>query len=478
MRKPNVPKNIAEAGRSRAFRFAAGAFVAWLMIAMTAALFAPVISPVLAAQDADGAPAGDGASRNRIVYVVPVHDTIDAGVNRFLKRAFREAEEAAARYVILDIRTLGGYLDQALEIGALIQDQRIPTIAYIRGNAFSAGSYIALSADQIVMQPGSAIGAAAIVDSAGRRVTDSKTVSAWVAKMRGAAERSGRNPLYAEGMVDDQIVVEVPELGVTYGRGQLISFTPEEAVKTGYAEHIASDIQGVLDYLGASGYTVVEMKWSLAEQIGRFLTNPIVQTILLIIGICGVFIELFVPGFGLPGIIGVAGFALYFTGNYIFGFAGAEHIVMFVAGILLLLIELFVPSFGILGILGIVSLIAGVVLSANRTGQAMLSLGIAFAVAIVVTAIVARIFRDRGIWNRFILKDRLDKESGYVSNTEHSELLGVTGQAVTVLRPSGIALLNGKRYDVVTNGEFIPAGTPVKVIHVEGLRVVVSEWKE
>ena len=151
---------------------------------------------------------------------------------------------------------------------------------------------------------------------------------------------------------------------------------------------------------------------------------------------------------------------------------------MFVAGILLLLIELFVPSFGILGILGIVSLIAGVVLSANRTGQAMLSLGIAFAVAIVVTAIVARIFRDRGIWNRFILKDRLDKESGYVSNTEHSELLGVTGPAVTVLRPSGIALLNGKRYDVVTNGEFIPAGTPVKVIHVEGLRVVVSEWKE
>jgi len=106
------------------------------------------------------------------------------------------------------------------------------------------------------------------------------------------------------------------------------------------------------------------------------------------------------------------------------------------------------------------------------------SLGIATVLAIIVVAIVARIFKQRGIWNRFILKDRLDKESGFVSNVERSELLGAIGKAATVLRPSGTALINGDKVDVVTNGEYIAAGTPIKVVHVEGLRIVVSEWKE
>lgn len=418
------------------------------------------------------------ASPNRHVYIVPLKDTVDAGMKQFLQRSFREAEQAAARYIVLDIDTLGGLLEEASEIGTLIQNQSIPVIAFVSGNAISAGSYIALSADQIVMQPGSAIGAAAIVDLAGNRITDSKQISAWTGKMRSAAEQNGRNPRYAEGMVDDQIIVEVPELGMTYGRGELITFSAEEALRAGYAEHISDGISGVLDLLDASGYSIVEMELSLAEQVSRVLTNPIVQTLLLLIGIAGVVIELIVPGFGLPGILGIAGFALYFFGNYAAGFAGAEHILLFVAGITLMLIELFVPSFGILGILGIIALFSGVVLSANKTGQAMLSLGIAVLLAIIVIAIVARIFKHRGVWNRFILKDQLATEGGYIPGPDRSNLLGEVGTAITVLRPSGTALFQDERVDVVTDGSFINSGQKVKVIHVDGTRVVVREWKE
>jgi len=443
----------------------------WILSASTAAYASPYPDVVAASDDVNSNP-------NRFVYVVPVHDTIDTGVQQFLKRAFREAEEVGAQYIVLDINTFGGYLDTAMDIGVMIQEQSIPTVAFVRGQAFSAGSYIALSADQIVMQPGSVIGAAAIVDGAGNRITDSKTVSGWVKKMRSAAEQAGRHPLYAEGMVDDQIVVEVPELGVTFGRGQLISFSTEEALQAGYAEHSAADIDGVLDYIGATGYSIVEVEVSLAEQVGRVLTNPIVQTLLLIIGIAGVIIELLIPGFGVPGILGIAGFALYFIGNYVFGFAGVEHIALFVAGIILMLFELFVPSFGVLGILGIISLFSGVVLSAHETGQAVLSLGIAVVVAVIIVAIVAKLFKHRGVWNRFILQDRLDKESGFISNTEHPELLGATGVASTVLRPAGTAIIDGKRYDVVTNGEYITAGSSIEVIQVEGLRIVVSERKD
>lgn len=433
-----------------------------------------VVTPVHAAMEGSTDAPGSDVNPNRFVYIVPIHGTIDEGTNQFLKRAFLEAEEVGAHYIVLDIDTFGGYLNEAMSIGPIIQGVPVPTVAFVHGNAFSAGSYLALSADQIVMQKGSAIGAAAIVDGRGNRVTDSKMVSGWVTKMRSAAEQAGRNPLYAEGMVDDQVVVEVPELGVTFGRGQLISFSAEEAVKVGYAEHVAADLSGVLEYLGVKGYTVVEMKMSLSEKVGRVLTNPVMQTLLLIAGIAGIIIEMLIPGFGLPGMIGLAGFTLYFTGNYVYGFAGVEHIVLFVAGIILLLIELFVPSFGILGILGMIAVFSGVVLSAHDSGQAILNLGMAFVVAIIIVVIVAKVFKKRGIWNRFILRDRLDKESGYISNTEHPELLGQTGVATSVLRPAGTAMVNGKRYDVVTNGEFIEAGTQVRVTEIDGWRIVVS----
>jgi len=446
--------------------------------AMLAVIITSLLAGFIPTASVSASEASTPSQSNRFVYVVPLHDMVDAGMRQFVARAFREAEEAGAQYVVLDINTLGGLLEEAINIGVLIGDLKIPTVAFIHGNAMSAGSFIALSADQIVIQPGSSIGAAAIIDQDGNRITDSKTLSFWVSKMKGAAEKSGRNPLYAEGMVNDQLVVEVPELGVTYGKGELISFHAEEAIKAGYAEHIAADLDGVLEYLGASEYSVLTVEISLAEQVGRFLTNPYVQTVLLLIGIAGVVIELLIPGFGLPGILGIAGFALYFLGNYAAGFAGVEHIVMFVAGIVLMLFELFVPSFGILGIIGILSLFSGVVLSANKTGQALMSLGIALLLAMVVVAIVVRIFKHRGIWNRFILKDKLDKESGFVSNVERSDLLGAIGKATTVLRPAGIALINGDKVDVVTNGEYIPAGRPIKVIHVEGMRIVVSEWEE
>src|SRR5690606_2295557 len=164
-----------------------------------------------------------------------------------------------------------------------------------------------------------------------------------------------------------------------------------------------------------------------AEHAGRFLTHPAVQIILLIIGIAGLVIELLVPGFGAPGILGIAGFTLYFVGNYVSGFAGVEHIVLFIAGIILMLIELFVPSFGILGVLGIIALFSGVILSADKTGQAALSLGIALLVAIVVIAIFIRIFKRRGVWNRFILREKLDTEGGFISQTDRQDLLGATG---------------------------------------------------
>lgn len=421
-------------------------------------------------------PGGSAAESSpaKLVYVVPVHQTVESGLYSFLKRAFADAEQAKAAAIVLDIDTPGGRLDSAEQIGKLIRSSPAPTTAFVHGRAVSAGSYIALNAGQIVMAPGSMIGAASVVDGAGNDVESAKIISYWSGEMRSAAELGGRNPDIAEGMVDKRAVVAMPQIGRTSEAGDIISLTAEEAMKVGYAEKIASSLDETIAHLGLQGATVLHFEPSFAEKLARFLVNPLIMTLLLIIGIAGVAIELLVPGFGVPGILGVVGFGLYFFGHYVAGFAGMEEIVLFVAGIALLLVEIFVPSFGILGILGIVAIISGVVMAAFDTGNALLSLGVSFALAVVIVAIVATVFKRRGVWNKFILRDELSTESGYVSRSSQEHLFGAVGTTVTPLRPAGTAEFWDEKVDVVTEGEFIDAGSPVQVVKVEGVRVVVK----
>ncbi|MCM3267280.1 NfeD family protein [Paenibacillus elgii] len=412
------------------------------------------------------------------VVVIPVHQTVENGLQTFLQRALQEAQAMGAYYVVLDVDTLGGRVDSAQEIGQLIKNSPVPTIAYVHGKAISAGSYIALNAGKIAMEPGSSLGAAAVVDGAGNEIESVKVVSYWSGQMKAAAELRGRKTQIAEAMVDKNVGVSMPEIGRTVPKGEILTLTAEEALKVGYAEKMAASLQEVVQFIGGEEHPLVTLKPSLAESFARYVTQPWVSTLLLIIGIAGIAIELFVPGFGLPGIIGVLGFGLYFFGHYIAGFAGFEEIALFIAGILLLLIEVFVSSFGILGFLGAACLISGVVLAAYNTKAAAMNLGIAFVVAVVVVAVVVKIFKHRGVWNRFVLREKLTEEKGYVSASSRSDLLGRTGKAVTPLRPAGTAMFGDERVDVVTLGDFVASGRMVTVTHVEGVRVVVKEVKE
>ncbi|GIP39607.1 hypothetical protein J31TS4_28870 [Paenibacillus sp. J31TS4] len=407
--------------------------------------------------------------------VLPVHQTVESGLQSFLERGFREAEEARAALVILDIDTLGGELDSALGIGKLIRESSIPTIAFVHGRAASAGTYIAMNAERIVMEPGSSIGAAAMVDSTGKLVDNPKQVSYWVSLVRAAAEMRGRNADIAQAMVDPAFTVQLPQLNRTKAQGEILSLTAEEAVKVGYSEKIGATLDDVLQAAGKPGLTLLHVELTAAEKAAKWLTSPLVRTLLLLVGIAGVAIELFVPGFGLPGILGTLGFGLYFFGHYIAGFAGVEEIVLFVLGLVLLLLEIFLPGFGILALAGSVSLVSGVVLAAYDTGDAFRSLGIAALLALVVIVIVLRIFKHKGVWNKFILKDALTAESGYSSSSSRDYLLWQTGTAATSLRPSGSAMIGEERVDVVTGGEFITAGSQVQVVLVDGTRVVVKK---
>lgn len=211
------------------------------------------------------------------------------------------------------------------------------------------------------------------------------------------------------------------------------------------------------------------------SNVSGFITTPVMLTLLLFIGLAGVIIELLVPGLILPGVLGVSAFILYFFGSTFEGLVGPYVWLLFAAGIILMALEVLIPSFGILGLLGAGSLIGGVVMAAWATDHALLTLGIAFVLAAAVIGIVAFVFKERGIWNRFILKDSMTSEAGYNSAVTRIDLIGRDAVTVTPLRPSGTVLVEGERIDVVSDGTFIDRDKAVVIVKAEGSRVVVQE---
>ncbi|MGG1573579.1 NfeD family protein [Fictibacillus sp. NRS-1165] len=413
---------------------------------------------------------GEGSGQK--VYVIPVQQEIERGLEAFLKRSIKDAENAGADHIIFEINTPGGRVDSASKIAEIIRDTKIPTTAYIVKEAFSAGAYIALNADEIVMKPSTAIGSAAVIDSRGN-TAGKKAKSAWIAEMEAAAELNNRDPKYARAMADDDM--EIRELGLK--RGELLTMTANQAVKVGYAERIVNNRSELLSYLKLEDASVTKEKQSLAEKVARFVTNPVVVPILLSIGFLGMVIELFTAGFGIAGIIGISSMFLYFFGHLLAGLAGWESIALFILGIILLLLEVFVPG-GIVGILGLAAVIASLVMAAGSITTIVTSMGIALLVTILGAFLFLKFFGYKGPLRKLVLFDSTSTEKGYISSKQRQDLTGRIAESITPLRPSGTAELDGEYLDVVTEGSFIQKGKPVRIVKVQGSRIVVREVKD
>ncbi|WP_371809551.1 nodulation protein NfeD [Halobacillus sp. Marseille-Q1614] len=418
-----------------------------------------------------GTVSADGEGKQ--VYVIPVENTVERGMTAFLERTTSEAVDAGADHIIFEIDTPGGRVDAAGAIGELFQDLEIPNTAFVTSQAYSAGSYIALNADQIYMKQQATMGASGVINSDGT-AADKKAQSAWISSMVAAAESNNRDPLYARAMADSS--VDLPEYGAP--EGEFLTLGPTDAVEVGYAEGIVRYRVELLSELGLSEATIVETSPTPAENFARFLTDPVVIPILLSVASIGLVVELYSPGFGIPGIMGVLALVLFFYGHIVAGLAGYESIILLIIGIGLIVTEFFVAS-GILGIIGIVAVVASLMLSSADMGQMALSLGIAMIATIAVSIILFRYigFGNRGLFKRIILNDTTSTERGYVSSVTRLELIGLEGTALTPLRPSGTALFDDERLDVVTEGNFVKANQRVKIVRTEGSRIVVRAIK-
>ncbi|CCO07878.1 NfeD family protein [Desulforamulus hydrothermalis] len=161
---------------------------------------------------------------------------------------------------------------------------------------------------------------------------------------------------------------------------------------------------------------------------------------------------------------------------YLAEISGWLATLAFTLGLIALLVEIFfVPGFGVAGVLGVILLSWGILLVSVDVFHATQALTL--ALLLTIAALLGGIWLANKVnfWRKITLANRQHREEGYLApRQELAKLVGLAGVAATPLRPAGAALIDGKRVDVVTEGEFILAGTPVLVIAVEGSRVVVK----
>lgn len=410
-----------------------------------------------------------------VVYVVPVEQTVERGLEKFLERSLSEAEQAGADHIILDIDTPGGAVDAAGNIAEIINQTNVEITAYVNPDAISAGAFIALNADRIVMHPQGSMGAAGVIDGAGNAAED-KAQSYWLNQMKNAAEKNGRDPAYALAMASTNH--DLPQYNSP--EGTYLTLGAASAEEVGYSEGTAASIEELLalEEINLEGATLQHSEVSFAEQIARLVTHPVVIPILLSIGSLGLILELYTPGFGIPGMIGLTALGLFFFGHLFAGFAGWEAIILFAVGVILIVIEIFIPGFGVFGVLGIAAIISGLFLASFSTTIMLLSVAVALVVSIIAAVILFKYLGNRGPWKKMVLNEATTTEKGYIANETRQELTTLQGEALTELRPGGAALFGEERLDVVTEGGFVAKGSLLKVVYTSGSRIVVREVKQ
>jgi membrane-bound serine protease (ClpP class) len=410
-----------------------------------------------------GAGAFAQTSGARPVVVVPINGMVDDGMAHLVQRSIQEANDDHARAVVLDVNSLGGLVEAALSIKDAIFSAKEPVIAYVSHRAYSSASLISLSSNRIIMAPGASIGAA-------EPHPDTKeTVSALRAEFESTALRNHRNPTLAGAMVDRTI--DVPQYK---DNGTFLTLNTGDALKTGIADAIEPTLGDALREEHLGGAPVIRTSYSWGEDLARFANTPEISGLLLTIGMLGLILEMQTLH-GIAGTVGIAALGLFFGTHVYAGFSNGLVIALALAGMLGILWELHVvPGHGAPGILGGVLLLMSILLA---FGIPFFFIGVeTVSTALILTVAIFAIFVRYYPQNAWIGRLTLAAVQGpeYVSSHDFRSLRGATGTASSYLRPAGIASINGRRVDVLTEGEFIPAGTPIRVTRVEGARIFVE----
>lgn len=437
------------------------------------------------------------------VYKLKIFENISTNAWRNTQRGFEEAKKQNADLFLIHMNTYGGLVVAADSIRTLILNSDIPVWVFIDNNAASAGALISIACDKIFMRPGGSIGAATVVNQEGKAMPD-KYQSYMRATMRTTAESHGkdtiingtdttyqwkRDPLIAEAMVDTRVIV--PGL---IDSTKVLTFTANEAQDNGYCEGIYNDIPELLAGEGIVDYVEAEFVPSFVDKLMGFLTNPAFKSFLILFIIGGLYFELQSPGIGFPLAISILAALLYFAPSYVEGIANNWEIVLFIVGVILIAVEIFViPGFGVAGIAGIILMVAGLALSMVDNFEIQpiegefnflpLVKSLAYVLIMVFVTFIGSIWLSGKVFGGnmkmfkgFALEKSQKLDEGYISfDPTLNEMVGKTGRTISELRPSGMILIENKRFDAKAINGYIEADTDVIVRRFETNQLYVDK---
>ncbi len=426
----------------------------------------------------------DNPEKEFLIYKFEIKENIMAPALRRTQRAFEDADTLGADVILIHMNTYGGQVDIADSIRTRILQSRIPVMVFIDNNAASAGALISIATDRIYMRPGANIGAATVVDQTGEVVPD-KFQSYMRSMMRSTAEAKGRDQDIAQAMVDPSIEIE----GVIEA-GKVLTFTASEAMRWGFAEGMAENVTEVVELAGFENYQIIEQTLTIIDRIINFLISPIVSGLLIMVILGGIYFELQTPGVGFPILAAFTAALFYFAPLYLEGMASHWEIILFVMGLALLAVEIFaIPGFGLAGVLGIVFIISGLAFAMvgnqgpDFTGVPLTEVGRAFLIVIIAFFLSlslsmytsAKLLTSKGrLGNILALNTVQDTMAGYSSiNVKMRDLMGKTGTAYTILRPSGKVEIEDDVYDATALTGYIDKGEQVKVVKYETSQIFV-----
>ncbi len=434
----------------------------------------------------------------KLVYKVNIKEDIMPRAWRYLQRGFEEADTLNADIILVHLNTYGGMVNIADSIRTKILNSKTPVWIFIDNQAASAGALISIAADSIYMRRGGSIGAATVVNQAGEVAPD-KFQSFMRSTMRATAEAKGkipvvvdgdttykwrRNPKIAEAMVDPSVYVE----GVV-DTGKVLTFTTEEAIEWGFCEGSAESVSEIFSKVGIEEYSIVEFNPTFLDKLIGGLTNPVVSGLLIMLIVGGLYFELQTPGIGFPIGIAVLAAILYFAPLYIEGLAEHYELLIFVIGLVLIAVEIFViPGFGVAGVSGIIMVLIGLTVAMIDNDifrdvrpfswieilRPMVVVSASLFIGLIVSVILSKRLISSPMFPGLMLESNLMQEDGYLGiDIRQKGVLGKTGVALTVLRPSGRVEIDDEIFDAVSEEGYINKGDEVKVVRDEAGQIYV-----
>ncbi len=455
------------------------------------------------------------------VYILPIRWDIMPPLLSLVERGVKEANDAQADVLVIDMHTNGGRVDVTEDILKALDGFNGIKVTYVNEKAISAGALISLGTQRIFMAPSGRIGdAAPVMMSPGGSVQDvgggtmEEKINSYVrALARTYAQKNGHNEKVVEAMINrDHEDVEIAGEMIC-PKGQLLTLTARDAEKqlgdppvTLFSEGTKDTMDDVLTALGVydamqgrrrdlenvglQPAMVVRVEPTSFEMAGFWFST--ISPILMMVGIVGLFIEFKTPGFGVPGIVGLVAFAVFFLGGYVADLSGKEWVIgcflVFLVGLVLVGLEFYVfPGTIMLGAVGGLAVLAALLfaqldLSSRdwsmpampELSHSLLNLFIALVGSGAILWLMAKFLPQTGAYSHFASVSASGVATVEALKITQAGQMGMVGRVQTQLQPGGKAMFGDELLDVISQGELVEEGNRVRVIGHSGNVAIVE----